>query len=182
MRIYKHDLNTYFEYETQLFTMTYELNDLSFTSSQMIPSNIHGQRCQQRYQHTHFYIYARRDCNKIKHVLSKMLLIHTISIHFCIRFDYPDNKVHGANMGPTWVLSAPDGPHVGPIHIAIRVFTMLYELDALFLKCIWSRYTFPSTLILDKMAGQKPETIPSTPMKTERNYRIQTCVGGLCDE
>ena len=25
----------------------------------------------------------------------------------------PDNKVHGANMGPTWVLSSPDGPHVG---------------------------------------------------------------------
>ena len=28
---------------------------------------------------------------------------------------FPDNKVHGANMGPTWVLSAPDGPHVGPM-------------------------------------------------------------------
>ena len=25
---------------------------------------------------------------------------------------FPDSKVHGANMGPTWVLSAPDGPHV----------------------------------------------------------------------
>ena len=23
----------------------------------------------------------------------------------------PDKKVHGANMGPAWVLSAPDGPH-----------------------------------------------------------------------
>ena len=23
----------------------------------------------------------------------------------------PDSKVHGANMGHTWVLSAPDGPH-----------------------------------------------------------------------
>ena len=31
-----------------------------------------------------------------------------------------DNKVHGANMGPTWVLSAPDGPHVGPTNLAIR--------------------------------------------------------------
>ena len=27
----------------------------------------------------------------------------------------PYSKVHGANMGPTWVLSAPDWPHVGPI-------------------------------------------------------------------
>ena len=32
---------------------------------------------------------------------------------------YPDSKVHGANMGPTWVLSAPDGPHVGPMNLAI---------------------------------------------------------------
>ena len=31
----------------------------------------------------------------------------------------PDSKVHGANMGPTWVLSAPDGPHDGPMNIAI---------------------------------------------------------------
>ena len=35
---------------------------------------------------------------------------------------YPDSKVHGANMGPTWVLSAPDGPYVGPIHLALRIF------------------------------------------------------------
>ena len=31
-----------------------------------------------------------------------------------------DNKVHGANMVPTWVLSAPDGPHVGPLNLALR--------------------------------------------------------------
>ena len=29
--------------------------------------------------------------------------------------------VHGVNMGPTWVLSAPDGPHVCPTNLAIRV-------------------------------------------------------------
>ena len=27
----------------------------------------------------------------------------------------PDNKVHGTNMGPIWVLSARDGPHVSPL-------------------------------------------------------------------
>ena len=33
----------------------------------------------------------------------------------------PDkDKVHAASMGPTWVLSAPDGPHVGPMNLAIR--------------------------------------------------------------
>ena len=35
----------------------------------------------------------------------------------------PDSKVHGANMGPTWVLSAPDGLHVGPMNLAIRDLT-----------------------------------------------------------
>ena len=39
----------------------------------------------------------------------------------CISFNFPDNKVNGANMEPTWVLSAPDGPHVGPMNLAIKV-------------------------------------------------------------
>ena len=32
----------------------------------------------------------------------------------------PDSKVHGTNMGPTWVLTAPDGFHVDPMNLAIR--------------------------------------------------------------
>ena len=39
--------------------------------------------------------------------------------------DIPDNKVHGANMGPTCVLSAPGGTHVGPINVAIRDPTVM---------------------------------------------------------
>ena len=35
-------------------------------------------------------------------------------------FQYPDSKVHGANMGPTWIQSAQAGPHVGPMNLAIR--------------------------------------------------------------
>ena len=42
-------------------------------------------------------------------------------IFFAGYMAFPDGKVHGANMGPTWVLSAPDGPHVGPMNLAIRV-------------------------------------------------------------
>ena len=34
---------------------------------------------------------------------------------------FPDSKLHGANMGPIKVLSAPDGPHDGPMILAIRV-------------------------------------------------------------
>ena len=32
----------------------------------------------------------------------------------------PDSNFHGAHMGPTWVLSAPGGLHVGPKNLAIR--------------------------------------------------------------
>ena len=28
--------------------------------------------------------------------------------------DHPDSKAHGANMGLSWVLSAPDGPMLAP--------------------------------------------------------------------
>ena len=38
-----------------------------------------------------------------------------------------DNKVHGANMGLTWVLLAPDGPHVGPMNLAIRDVSLLVK-------------------------------------------------------
>ena len=38
------------------------------------------------------------------------------------RVTLPDSKVHGANVGPIWVLSAPDGPHVGPTNLAIGVY------------------------------------------------------------
>ena len=31
----------------------------------------------------------------------------------------PDNKVHGANMGPIWGRKDPGGPHVGPMNFAI---------------------------------------------------------------
>ena len=36
----------------------------------------------------------------------------------------PDNKIHGTNIGPTWVLSATDGPHLGPMKLAINPRTM----------------------------------------------------------
>ena len=41
----------------------------------------------------------------------------------------PDSKVHGANMGPTWVLSSPGGPHVGPMNLAIS--------DTMFIMKLW---------------------------------------------
>ena len=42
---------------------------------------------------------------------------------------FSDSKVHGANMGPTWVLWAPDGHHVGPMNLAIRVLRIWETID-----------------------------------------------------
>ena len=47
----------------------------------------------------------------------------------CVTRHVPDSKVHGANMGPTWVLSAPDGPHVGPVNLAIWGFLLYIILN-----------------------------------------------------
>ena len=60
----------------------------------------------------------------------------------------PDSKIHGANMGPTWVLSAPDGPLVGPMNLAIRdIFTLVmpehngqYFADNIFKRFTKSRF------------------------------------------
>ena len=34
---------------------------------------------------------------------------------------FPDNKAHGANMGPIWGRQDPGGPHVGPMDFALWV-------------------------------------------------------------
>ena len=46
--------------------------------------------------------------------------------HMCVTswYQFPDSKAHVAHMRPTWVLSAPDGPHVGPMNLAIREVTI----------------------------------------------------------
>ena len=56
----------------------------------------------------------------VRNVIS-MVYVPWIWLQFlCIVDGIPDSKVHGVNMGPTWALSAPDGPHVGPMNLAIR--------------------------------------------------------------
>ena len=51
------------------------------------------------------------------------ILFQSQCLHSYLRV--PDSKVHGANMGPTWVLSAPDGPHVSPMNLSITVYSYL---------------------------------------------------------
>ena len=59
------------------------------------------------------------------------LLWSVVFMQYNIRFDpmlsianiFPDNKVHGANMGPIWGRQDPDGPHVGPMNLAVWVIS-----------------------------------------------------------
>ena len=48
---------------------------------------------------------------------------------------YPDSMVNGDNMGPTWVLSAPDGSHVAPMKLAI--WEGYHELQCVWLISLW---------------------------------------------
>ena len=45
----------------------------------------------------------------------------TDTIGLTTYYKYPDSKVHGDNMGPTWGRQDPGGPHVGHVNLAIWV-------------------------------------------------------------
>ena len=64
-----------------------------------------------------------RSLSLITHSLTFLHRFHRLMFPIPPNFQIhsPDSKVHGANMGPTWVLSAPDGSHVGPMNLVIRV-------------------------------------------------------------
>ena len=66
----------------------------------------------------HFVDYRKWLLNQ----LTWLKVIHSgqSGTRFNITQDIPDSEVHGVIMGPTWVLSAPDGPHVGPMNFATR--------------------------------------------------------------
>ena len=49
------------------------------------------------------------------------------SVLYLSQCSTPDNKVHGTNMGPIWVLSAPGGPHAGPMNLAIWDYMQYHD-------------------------------------------------------
>ena len=66
-----------------------------------------------------------RDRNEVKHRPHFEFPNDTSHPH-C--WTIPDNKFHGANMGPTLVLSAPAGPHVGPLALLSEMGCLLCVL------------------------------------------------------
>ena len=70
---------------------------------------------------------------------------------------YSDNNIHGVNMGPTWDLSAPDGPHVGPMNLAFWGY--IKEASVASVKLIeaeWRIYASVNLVIIDSDNGLSP--------------------------
>ena len=76
--------------------------------------------------HHHAYVNQKIDMLQVK--------TENTWLHLSVKV-LPDSKFHGANMGPTWVLSALDGPHVGPINLAIGAHFEVTGVD------IWTGLT-----------------------------------------
>ena len=49
-----------------------------------------------------------------------VIMLWFVDIHNTPKEIWTDSKVHGANMGCNWVMSALDGPHVGPMNLVSR--------------------------------------------------------------
>ena len=74
----------------------------------------------------------------VKQVLLALCLIN--ESYFALQpitiIDYPDSKIHGANLGPIWGRKDPGGAHVGPMNFAIWV--VYHQLS----ECIKNPFTF----------------------------------------
>ena len=71
-----------------------------------------------------------QNIQKIMHIYFSYFIVVSLCKFVCLRHTstraiirllhcYPDNKVHGANMGPIWASQDPGEPHVGPMNFAI---------------------------------------------------------------
>ena len=69
------------------------------------------------YFHSHVVNFLPTYSKQTQHRLSVMANYWECFVSS--KSDFPDNKVHGANMGPIWGRQDPGGPHVGPMNFAI---------------------------------------------------------------
>ena len=61
-----------------------------------------------------------RICTYIRVILISVIYSNLINNTFCtLDWWIPDNKVHGASMGPIWGRQDPGGPYIGPMNFSI---------------------------------------------------------------
>ena len=76
-------------------------------------------------------------------------------------------------MGPTWVLSALDGPHVGPMNLVIRACIDVGEMDHLwFSKCLVALGAKPLPKLNNLMKYYQLDRMEQASLKTESNMNI----------
>ena len=102
-------------------------NFVTITMNEVIMVNI---SIKHHEMHGLHYLYSEAfilNAHSISEFLIKVQRFTSLRKYLCL-----ETKVQGANMGPTWVLSAPDGPHVGPMNLVMicsnmpRTTTHLY--------------------------------------------------------
>ena len=97
-------------------------------SSQLVKQHGHMRIDHKKEVHSIYhwkYVDTQKELQTVKRYYDEFnsmskFFIRGLSLIFCAALTNPDCKVRGTNMGPTWVLSAPDGPHVGPMNLAFR--------------------------------------------------------------
>ena len=76
---------------------------------------------------------------------------------------FPDSKVHGANVGPSWGRQDSGGPHVGHMNFAIRVAICLYNIKPNLNIClildVWLFWLIKLTISLT--VGSVPSSLSS---------------------
>ena len=108
---------------------------------------------------------------KFSHWLLPLLL----KLHCDIRLSRDISLMcNRANMGPTWVLSAPDGPHAGPMNLAIR-FTHVVNLKPLL---SWN-VACPNIRVSAKSLSSDhyPNVVPlNVTIKREQSSHLEHCL------
>ena len=86
-----------------------------------------------------YLIVSNREC---LFIFSTVIWKEALQFSFVQLKGIPDSKVHGANMGLTWVLLAPDGPHVGPMNLAI---SSAWDRNTSAISKLGDLFSFPSS-------------------------------------
>ena len=91
------------------------------------------------------------------------------------RNHFPDSKVHVANMGLTWVLSAPDGPHVGPMNLVTKVVHDKIKVNP----CLWL-LQYKIFVALQISANKHNESVVHFCRTTRKSFLLMLMLLTMC--
>ena len=92
----------------------------------------------------------------------------------------PDDKVHGANMGPTWVLSAPDGPMLAPWTLLSGTLSIFYMIHCIQVCEVYCKHTIGhSDYIHNSMTHRDLLLAQTQPGVYNNDHKEQT---GCCNK